>query len=1380
MDCRRQRWRCPNRLAGSALVVGLLSLTWQVPAAEVLTPYGPPAVGRNADGVLEVFRVGPDGVLQHRWQKKSNGDWSAWSSLGASFEPDVAVATNGKGEMEVFAVERGSRQLLRIHQVGSNSPDWSTWATIGGGVAPPLAVAQNADGRIEVFALGLDGLTLKHFWQTDAAGGWSGPEDLGGRLASGVVTASNSDGRLELFGVDARDQTLVHSYELKANRDRKWSPWTSLGGCVLPGLAAARNARGVLEVFAVNATNGLVQRIRQNLPGNSETWSPWQDFGSNMKPALATGQSADGRIEIFAVAREDGTLLHRWEILTDGSDKWSVWASLGAKTEPPIAVAANEDGNLEVFAKDPTAPEVLNHRRQISQASDWLDWSSMDHTTFDYNSRTWQVDEGLPNNSVQAVAQMRDGYLWIGTRNGLARFDGVNFTVFNDRTTPALKTASVAALCADQDGALWIGTDGGGLARLRDGIFTHFGTADGLAGDVVKVVYQGKDGALWIGTTNGISRYSSGRFTTYRRSQGLLSDVVSHIREDREGYLWIATGAGLNRLSGDKMDAFEMPNGLPNDSVRGICQDRAGRLWIGSNNGMLWFNAYWKSFYAYNTRYGLSDAFVSAICDDREGNLWVGTYSGLNRFREGRFFTELDNEGVPFGKINTLFEDREANLWVGSEDGLVRLTPRRFITYTQRQGLTHNNVMSVLEDRSGSLWVGTWGGGLDQLKEERVTPYHGTNIFAQNLVLALCEGRDGSMWAGQDFDAGLVQIKNGEVRHYKDGLIPAPIRVLHQDATGALWVGTTRGLSCLRDGRFASFTSQDGLANDSVRAICETHDGNLWFGTEGGLSRLNTQVSEPSAPPPTGITASRNSDCFTTIEGLSDPHVRALYEDAQGTLWIGTAAGGLNRYHQGRLKVYTTRQGLWSDEVFEILEDDQGWLWMSCSKGVFRVRKADFDALDNGTAASLSSLAYGRSDGMETTQCNGAAKPGSWKSRDGRLWFATSKGLAAINPVTARINNVPPPVFIEEVLADRRPVAIERRQPRQSAPGGAAAPQQTSLVTVAPGRGELEFHFTALNLQAPEESRFKYKLENVDADWMEAGTRRTAHYVNVYPGQYQFRVMACNKDGIWNETGASLDIVLRPHLWQIGWLRVGAGLAVIGLASGSARYVTRHRMQRKLVLAEQRHAIEKERGRIAKDIHDDLGSSLTRIMMLGERAEEGLANKEEVGVHVGKIVVSARRTVQALDEIVWAVNPENDTLDGLVEYLSHYADEFFGNTNVSCRLEIPVQLPALTLSAEVRHDLFLVVKEAFNNVLKHAKATEVQVQVSCEQSKLEIVVGDNGCGFDEAQNPGGRMGNGLHNMRKRIENLGGTFEIASAPGKGTRLVLTAVVSQAVI
>jgi signal transduction histidine kinase len=400
------------------------------------------------------------------------------------------------------------------------------------------------------------------------------------------------------------------------------------------------------------------------------------------------------------------------------------------------------------------------------------------------------------------------------------------------------------------------------------------------------------------------------------------------------------------------------------------------------------------------------------------------------------------------------------------------------------------------------------------------------------------------------------------------------------------------------------------------------------------------------------------------------------------------------------------------------------------------------------------------------------AKPAAWKARDGRLWFATSKGLVTIDPKTVKINETPPPVYVEQVLADRKPLLLGGPAVNPSVRENADSP-----VSIPPGRGELEFHYTALSFQTPEKSRFKYKLDGVDLDWRDADTRRTAYYNSLLPGNYHFHVMASNNDGVWNEAGASLAVVLAPHFWETGWFRGLAALTLLGAATGMGRYVTRKKMQRKLELLEQRHAIEKERGRIAKDIHDDLGSSLTRIMMLGERAEEGLVKQEDVGAHVRKIVNSARDTVQSLDEIVWAVNPENDSLDGLVEYISHYADEFFENTNVHCRLEMPLQLPGLALASDARHDLFLAVKEAFHNILKHSRATEVRVCVSESDGLAQIVVEDNGCGFtvngSGNGNGPGRKGNGLENMRRRVAALGGQFSVITAPGQGTKLTFTA-------
>ncbi len=1405
---------------------------------------GKPVVGRNADGQLEVFTVANDGVLRHRRQNPSNGDWSSWLGLGGTVLPGIAIANNAAGEMQVFAVDREDGALRQIGQKGANSANWTEWTNLGGALRSPITATRNANGGLELFGVAPDG-TVQRLWQKNSAAEWSGWARLGGSgpgISPPLAVIANQDGRLELFGTTASN-TVSHCWQRSPGGNEDWSDWSDLGGSVLAGIAAGSNVRGLVEIFGVNSTNGAVNRCCQASPGASEKWSDWQDFGGRVKPGLAVQRSMAQnacRLEIWAVNAPSSMLLHKWETLTDGSDRWSQWESSGQAAQPHPGVGQNEDDNLEVFAVDDQDPETVMHRRQIGSASGWLEWLSLDHHTLQYSSRRWQVDEGLPDNVVQAVAQTRDGYLWVGTQNGLASFDGVAFTAFNAHNTPALKNSSVTALCADRDGSLWIGTDGGGLVRMKDGQYDHFAKTNGLVGDQVRVICQSRDASLWVGTTTGMShlkptaenkgRVAADQFSAvnYGTQDGLLSESITHIREDRDGNLWIATGKGLNRLRADgRIDSFTMPNALPNDAVRGICQDRGGQIWIGSNNGLLWYNSYWvRSFYAYNTRYGLSDRFVSAICEDREGDLWVGTYSGLNRFHQGRFYNVLDNEGLPFDRVNTLLEDREGDLWVGSREGLVRLTPKPFSTITRRQGLTHNNVTSVLQDRSGSVWIGTWGGGLNQLKDDSVLPFGSGASSTQNvvlsppqspfwrasdvpvnsqspgLVLSLCEGRDGALWVGADFDGGLMQLKDGVIARYnwKEGLTNGGLRVLHEDRAGNLWIGANRGLCRLTNGKLTTFTARDGFERDAVRAICQDRAGDLWFGTDAGLRRWHEGQFRS----------------FTTNEGLSASRILALYADEQDNLWIGTSGGGLDRMrltsakspeavrHSGvhpppRFASCTTRQGLFSDEIFAILED-AGWLWMSSSKGIFRVSRRNLDQLADGTVETVTSIAYGKADGMETPQCSSAGSPAAWKTRDGRLWFATSKGVVSTDPRTIKTDRAGPAVFITAVLADQKRIgnaeAVTRKdEPQESrtkgSDGGSSSPPlaesaaerryfssvdsrsssaSAAPVRIPPGRGVLEFDFTALNLSAPEKSRFRYKLERVDPAWVDAGSQRAAHYNNLRPGDYRFRVTACNKDGVWNETGAEMAIVYLPHYWQTWWFLGLALLGLVGGAAGTARYVTRRKLQRELALAEQRHAIERERGRIAKDIHDDLGSSLTRIMMLGHRAEEGLARKEDVGAQVEKMVRSARSTVQALDEIVWAVNPQNDTLDGLVAYIGHYADELFENSSIHCRLEIPFELPALPLAAEVRHNLFLIVKEAFHNVLKHSAASETRLRVAATAHLLQIEIEDNGCGFElNGNGQGGRKRNGLDNMRKRVSHLGGRMDLVSAPQQGTRL-----------
>ncbi len=1365
-------WKNVRRLAVEVTtsVVVVSSLEWSYAGENA--PPDRPVVGRAADGQLELFRLDNEGHLLHRWRRAVNGEWSFWSNLGGSLSPGFAVANSSNGLMSVFAVDKESREIKYRRQLTTNSADWSDWKNLGGTFRSPIAVGQNADGYLEVFAVDAVTRTVKHLWQTASTNGWSPWADLGGAIEPGLIVARNKDGHLELFGIETSSSTLMHCWQLEPNAKADWSPWTSLGGGILLGFGAGQNQAGRLEFFGVNRTNHAVNRIVQKTPGDSSLWSAWEDVGGNLKPGLAVAQSGGARVEVFGVNATNSILTHRWELNPDDSDKWSTWAEMSKVVQPYCALCPNEDGNLEVFAVDATNSSVIYHRRQISHASDWLDWTTLDQPVFEYASRTWRVDEGLPDNQVQAITQTTDGYLWVGTRDGLARFDGNEFTSFQSRNTPAIRNSSITALCPTADGVLWIGTDGAGLLSLKNGDFTSYRRAGGLAGDNVHVIYQTRDGALWIGTATGLSRFKGGKFSVYSEKDRLLSNDIRYLCEDRDGNLWIATAKGLNRLRHNGvMDSFAMPNGLPNDFVRCISQDKGGRIWIGSNNGLLWFNWFWgNSFYAYNTKYGLSDTFVSAICEDNEANLWVGTYSGLNRFRNGRFYSQFNNEGLPFDRVNALFVDHEGDLWIGSREGLTRLTPKRFFTYTHQQGLTHNNVMSVLQDHNGDLWIGTWGGGLNEFKDDKITSWPAshtaTNGLSQDLVLSLCEGRDGSLWVGADFDGGLARLKDGKVTRYTNQVASAGggVRVMHEDASGILWIGTTRGLFCFKDDQLLTNTLTEKMSGQTIRDICEDHAGGLWFGTQSGLNYWrNGQFSH-----------------YDKRNGLSDDTITALYEDASRTLWIGTSSGGLNHLQNGRFSNYTTRAGLFSDEIFEILEDNKECLWMSCSKGVFRVAKKDFDDFDRGKIEMLSCLAFGKPDGMESPQCNGAAKPAGWKTRDGRLWFPTSKGLVMVNPATIKRDNFHPPVYVESVLAEQKNV-MDGNPNEEDTQASFFGPYSTfktptAPLKIPPGRGELEFRYTALNLTAPEKTRFKYRLSNVDSDWMDAGARRAAYYNNLAAGTYQFRVKACNEDGVWTGDEASLTVILQPHYWESLWFRGLMGIFVIGGASGTALYATRRRMQRKVAALEQQQAVERERVRIARDMHDQLGAGLTQIGLLGEFARRDARKGQPAGDHTEKICDAARELAQTLDEIVWMVNPRNDTLHKLGVYLAAYAEEFFQAASIRCRIDIPPGLPEIPLSAELRHNLFLVVKEALNNVVKHSKATEVWLRLALEDDRLAIVIEDNGVGF--AMDAADLSRNGLCNMVARMEEIEGTFRISSHPNNGTRIYLRTAIKTA--
>jgi ligand-binding sensor domain-containing protein/signal transduction histidine kinase/DNA-binding NarL/FixJ family response regulator len=738
-----------------------------------------------------------------------------------------------------------------------------------------------------------------------------------------------------------------------------------------------------------------------------------------------------------------------------------------------------------------------------------------------YIQDTWKLEEGLPQMTVQTVIRSRQGYLWLGTQEGLVRFDGIQFKTFTKANVAQLLNDWIWTLYQDREGNLWIGTDGGGLTCLKNGKFITFNGKDGLSNDTVRCIHEDHEGKLWVGTENGLNVLEGGKFSAVGREQGLNGERIKCLLEDRAGSLWIGTdGAGLYRLRQGKLSVYTSKDGIGDDRINALSEDRAGNLWIGTDYGGL--NKLENGeFSLYTTKNGLSANRINCIYEDRDGPLWIGTYGGgLNRLYQGKFTAYTVKEGLSDDFVLSLCQDPEGSLWIGTGGGgLNRLQEGKFTPYTTREGLSDNLVSSIFEDREGNLWIGTYGGGLNRFKDGTFTAYTTAQGLSNNLVRSLYEDSRGNLWVGTD--NGLNRWKDGKFTVFtgKQGLSNERIWCLREDRQGALWIGTDDGLNRWQDGEFTVFTKKQGLSHEKIMCIREDKQGDLWIGTNGGgLIRRRGKV----------FTA------YTTRQGLSDNRVWAIHEDQEGTLWIGTRGGGLNRLKNGRFTYFTMKEGLFNDIVYQILEDDSGNLWMSCNKGIFKVSKKEFDDFAAGKSRRIHPVSYNEEDGLKSRECMGGTQPPGCKTRDGKLWFPTLKGAVMIDPTRIKLNPLPPPLSIECVTAGTLripPPFLSAKQP----------------MILPAGTERLEIQYTGLSLLVPERVRFKFLLDGVDRDWLEVGTRRTAYYTKLSPGNYTFRVTACNNDGVWNRSGVSLWLYLKPYFYQTVWFGLLCGLVVVGL-----------------------------------------------------------------------------------------------------------------------------------------------------------------------------------------------------------------------------------------
>jgi len=958
-----------------------------------------------------------------------------------------------------------------------------------------------------------------------------------------------------------------------------------------------------------------------------------------------------------------------------------------------------------------------------------------------YSKHYWLREDGLPQNTVTAVVQTRDGYIWVGTYDGLARFDGVRFTVFDGSSTPGLASGRITSLFEDGAGTLWIGHGRGELTRYANGKFATLPVKAQWGQGKIARMATDEAGDLWMQNEDGLlARERDGLVLT--PEPGNYSGNLQLVR-NQQGTIWVGRNGRISLLQHDLLVPLKLSDDT-NGSIIGIGSARDNGLWLVTSNRLReWKAGHWTEDRGVSPFDG---APISQLFEARNGTLIGATsdhgFGLISPDRRAIIFRRATGFSTDWAQ--SICQDREGDLWVGTGgSGLAEIQECRVQAISPPDAWQGRAVLSVCNDPMGGLWIGTEGSGVYHFRDRVWTNYAFNEGLENPYVWSLAVDLAGDLWAGT-WSGGLF-VRHGERFDTPPGLDSniTPVTALLAARRGGLWAGTAQGLLRYDSaGAISWFARPTAHAKNDVRCVLEAQDGSVWFGTDGeGLLRLRDGVLQS----------------FHQTNGLPNEFILCLHEDNNGAIWIGTSGGGLGRYRDGHFSVINEKQGLGDKVICDIEDDGNGYYWFGSHNGLMRVSKQLLDLCADGTMASIYCNLYGISDGMPTLECSGGMQPAACKTPDGHLWFATSRGLVSVNPNAIKTNPLPPPVVIEKLSVDGQVVAT--------------VPAPDLPLKIPPGWHRLEFQYTGLSLLAPEKVHFKHRLVGLDSDWVEAGTSRTVNYNYIPPGRYTLRVIACNNDGVWNDTGDSFSFILLPHYWQTGWFRVVtiAGLSL--LAAGGAWNITRRRMRIKLEQVERQRALERERTRIARDIHDDLGASLTRINLMSQSARRSLEDVPQTAKNLDQICTTARQLTRAMDEIVWAVDPQHDTLDSLANYFSKLIHELLADSGIRCRLDFPVYLPAWPVTAEIRHNLFLAFKETLHNLLKHSGATEVQISLTLKRAAFAVKIQDNGRGFNPAaeENSVPPRRNGLGNMRQRLQEIGGSCEIQSQPGQGTQV-----------
>ncbi|MEW6158665.1 MAG: two-component regulator propeller domain-containing protein [Verrucomicrobiota bacterium] len=966
----------------------------------------------------------------------------------------------------------------------------------------------------------------------------------------------------------------------------------------------------------------------------------------------------------------------------------------------------------------------------------------------------WHIEDGLPQNSVTSITQSPDGYLWVATFNGLARFDGARFTVLNQFTKPALTNPRLIKVKSDLRGRIWIQDEDRQIHVLEAGSLE---TVPPPPGELNSWVVDTR-GILWMVTSKSVYTWDGSQLNLWTPPDTWAPEDFRHARFclDVTGTLWIAVnGKGIGRVIGDRFQESAYPRGQKIFLDAVLCRALDGGIWLKDEGGQIRRIQSNGEIGPTTPLKPHGDFWVAQCLEDRLRNLWCATEEqGVwCVLPNGSMVHYTTTNGLPSNRVKDLFEDREGNIWIGTDGGGLSRFKRRIIwAFGPSAGLGDVFAHAASASSDDALWIGTAGRGAFVFAGDTLLEFPGHENA--RFVWSILKDTAGAVWLGT-YGGGVFRFREKFWENH--GFFGGGVTVaLFQDSRKRIWAGGAEGLALWHEDHFEFFERSTGFNGGFVRSIAEDAQGQIWAATsDRGLYRFDDSDFQN----------------FRVRDGLSTDKLWSLYADRKGGLWIGTFGAGLCYFHGGKFTRIGMAHGLPDGVICGIIEDDSGRLWLSSNKGLCWASVEQLQEFIDGRRKTIFFSQYGRSEGVPTLEFTGGAASTATRTRDGRLWFTSTRGPVVVDPNRLVANTNAPQVFVEEVQIDSLPAPI-------------AIANDASVdeaLTIPAGTKRIEFRYTGLSLVAPEKVQFKHRLDGFDLEWVDDGSQRLAKYTGLRPGKYLFRVQAANNDGVWNEAGAKLRLEVLPFFWETAWFKVGAALLVV--AAFFAFYwwrvtaLERRRMAQEEFSRELIDLQENERKRIARELHDSLGQTL---LLIRNRAAQGTGDMDPKTAkqHLTAISELSNAAVQEARQIAHDLRPPQFDNAGFTAALRAMLDSVAATAPF--QLEHRIEDLDGLFDGRDEISLYRAVQEALNNVLKHAHAANVNVEARRDILEAEVVVSDDGKGFNPAELVNGqvRSGMGLHGIEERVHLIGGRLEVDSSPGAGTTLRISIPIREA--